>query len=624
MKFKNQIYQRVKEILLLLIFFTSSFIINAQSKDLYSYIKNNKLKDRICFAMYTVNEKKLKLTAQFYPIKNYEPFEATLEIKQQGTWQEIAKTDIIYPGYTAPFSIENWDDTKEVAYRVVYNEKATYEGIIRKNPLDKEDFVMGVLSCNSSFASHGGDISRNDIVDNFKKIKPDLLFFAGDQVYEHSEHLIHWLKFGRDFGDITRNTPTVCITDDHDIGQGNIWGQGGIKSNSRRGVHGGYYMPLEYIKEVERAQTSHLPDPYDPTPINRGIGVYYTDLKWGGISFAILEDRKFKSGLTKVTNQNPDIFKNGPAETLFRKDLNAKKLDIEGLSLLGKRQLNFLEDWTTDWEGSQMKAVLSQTIFAQVSNYTGKSTNEVTQDFDSNAWPQSARNKALSIIRKSFSPMIAGDQHLASFVQHGIDDWGDAGFSFATPAIANLWLRWWKPSKESTIDSKSAKNSPNYTGRFLDGFGNKMTVMAVANPTQNEINKGKLLSTRAAGIGIVKFHKSNRTITFECWPRNVDITNPNSKQYEGWPVTISQTDNFKIKQGYELPLLSINKKNQIVTIRDSYTKELISSIRIKDNKFQPKVLKEGEYDIEIGEENKKTHLYKISSKKKNTEKLEIK
>ncbi|WP_051336297.1 alkaline phosphatase D family protein [Aquimarina latercula] len=623
MKIKNRTHIQLQITLFLVLFLIPFFAIQAQSKDLYSYMAYNKLEDRICFAMYTVHENKLKLTAQFYPIKNYDPFEATLEIKKDGKWLEIAKTDIIYPGYIAPFSIENWDDSREIPYRVVYNEKATYEGIIRKNPIDKEEFVMGVLSCNSSFASHGGDISRNDIVENFKKIKPDLLFFAGDQVYEHSEHLVHWLKFGRDFGDIIRNTPTICITDDHDIGQGNIWGQGGIKSDSRRGVHGGYYMPIEYIKEVERAQTSHLPDPYDPTPIDRGIGVYYTDLKWGGISFAILEDRKFKSGLTEVTNRNPDIFKNGPTETLFRKDINAKKLDVHDATLLGKRQLEFLENWTTDWKDSEMKAVLSQTIFAQVSNYTGKSTNEVTQDFDSNAWPQSPRNKALSIIRKSFSPMIAGDQHLASFVQHGIDDWGDAGFSFATPAIANLWLRWWKPSERARID-KVTNNAPSYTGRFLDGFGNKMTVMAVANPTEDEINKGKLLSTRAAGIGIVKFNKPNRTITFECWERNVDITDPTSKQYLGWPITISQSDNFKIKKGFELPTLLLNKINQVVTIRDSYTKELISSIRVKNNTYQPKVLKKGEYNIEIGEGYKKISIYNISSLKKNKEKLEVK
>ncbi len=35
---------------------------------------------------------------------------------------------------------------------------------------------------------------------------------------------------------------------------------------------------------VQRVQTSHLPDPFDPTPVLQGIGVYYTDLQWGGVS----------------------------------------------------------------------------------------------------------------------------------------------------------------------------------------------------------------------------------------------------------------------------------------------------------------------------------------------------
>jgi len=100
------------------------------------------------------------------------------------------------------------------------------------------------------------------------------VFFSGDQVYDHSQHYLYWLKFGRDFGEIIRNTPTICIPDDHDVGQGNIWGQGGKITESRGGSSGGNYMPVAYVQEVERAQTSHLPDPYDPTPIERGIGVY--------------------------------------------------------------------------------------------------------------------------------------------------------------------------------------------------------------------------------------------------------------------------------------------------------------------------------------------------------------
>ncbi|WP_299839984.1 alkaline phosphatase D family protein [uncultured Tenacibaculum sp.] len=571
-------------------------------------------KDRIAFALYTIHENTLKLTAQFYPIKNVEPFEASLEVFQNNKWKKIAETRIIYPGYTAPFRVENWDDTKELKYRVNHNNTAYYEGILRKNPIDKEDFVMAAFTCNSIYPGHGGDISRNDIIENVKKIKPDLLFFSGDQVYDHSQHYLYWLKFGKDFEEIIRNTPTITIPDDHDIGQGNLWGQGGKKANSRRGISGGYYMPIEYIKEVERAQTSHLPDPYDATPIEQGIGVYYTDLKWGGMSFAILEDRKFKSGLDLVAEKNPDVFPKGSYEAIFNPNVDTKKMDVEGLVLLGERQLKFLEDWTTDWENASMKTVLSQTIFSQVNNYSGKHDRELLADFDTNAWPQTGRNKALSVIRKSFSVMVAGDQHLGSVVKHGVDDFGDAGYSFCTPAIANFWLRWWDPK---TAGANQEKNAPKYTGDFLDGFQNKMTVKAVGNPTLPEIKEGGKLSTRAAGYGIVRYHKKTRNITFECWGRNVNVTDAKSKQYPGWPITIQQSDNYTIKNGYELPRLTISKPAQVVTIHNSETNELISSLRIKGSKYQAKVPKEGLYTITIGEGKNIRILQNIKAKKRN-------
>ncbi|MCL7752647.1 metallophosphoesterase family protein [Polaribacter sp. Z022] len=597
---------------LILCFFTISFL-QAQHLDLP---KNITPKDRIAFALYTVHENTVKLTAQFHPIKNFEPFEATLEIQKNGKWVEKAKTAIQYPGYTAHFRLENWDDTKEAKYRVVHNNKAFYDGIIRKNPIYKDNFILAALTCNSIYPKHGGDIPKTDIVENLKKLQPDLLFFSGDQVYDHSQHYLYWLKFGRDFGEIIRNTPTICIVDDHDVGQGNIWGNGGIKSKDRRGVNGGYYMPVEYVKEVERAQTSHLPDPYDATPIAQGIGVYYTDLNWGGISFAILEDRKFKSGPGRVFKH-----KGKAIDAIFDPTVDTKKFDNPEAKLLGDRQLKFLEDWTTDWENAEMKTVLSQTVFAMVNNYTGKHDREIIADFDTNGWPQTGRNKALSVIRKSFSPMIGGDQHLATFVKHGVDDWGDAGYSFVTPAIANYWMRWWDPKKPGANRDKKA---PYYTGDFLDGFQNKITVKAVANPSSEEIKQGGKLSTRVAGFGVITYNKPNRTITFDCWGRNIDITNPKSKQYKGWPITISQFDNFNPKKAFFLPKLEVSKENQVVTVRKSSSKEVISSVRIKGKKYQPKVLEEGIYDIEIGEGKNQKQFFKILASQKNRKKLKIK
>lgn len=605
---------------LILFSFIISFISNAQNDDLLRLPANIQPKDRICFAMYTVHENTLKLTAQFNPIRNFEAFEASLEIKENGKWVKKAEATIIYPGYTAPFRIENWDDSKEYNYRVNHENKAFYEGIIKKNPIDKDTFVMAALTCNSIYPNHGGDISREDLVNNIKYLNPDLIFFSGDQVYDHSEHYLYWLKFGRDFGEILRNTPSIIIPDDHDIGHGNLWGQGGKKAASRRGISGGYYMSPEYVKEVERAQTSHLPDPFDPTPIEQGIGVYYTDLKWGGMSFAILEDRKFKSGLDEMVKHNPDIFPNGGYEAIFDSTIDTRKLDVPGTTLLGERQLKFLETWTTDWENAEMKSVLSQTTFAMVDNYTGKYDKEIFADFDSNGWPQSGRNKALTVIRKSFSPMISGDTHLGTLFQHGIDNWNDAGYCFATPAIANYWLRWWEPNIEG---ENKLKNAPSYTGEYLDGFKNKITVKAAANPTLPEKKEGGKLSTRAAGFGVVKYNKVARTITFDCWARNVDISNPATKQYPGWPVTISQKDNFKIEKGYELPTLKISKKNQVVTVKNQFTKEVISSIRVNGNSYQPKVLIPGKYYITVGEGIDQKRLQEIEAKQKNKSLIQI-
>ena len=204
-------------------------LINAQNDELLRLPANIQPKDRICFAMYTVHENILKLTAQFNPIRNFESFEASLEIKENGKWVKKAETTIIYPGYTAPFRIENWDDTKEYKYRVNHDNKAFYKGIIKKNPINKDTFVMAALTCNSIYPNHGGDISKDDLVKNIIHLNPDLIFFSGDQVYDHSEHYLYWLKFGRDFGEVLRNTPSVILPDDHDIGHGNLWGQGGKK-----------------------------------------------------------------------------------------------------------------------------------------------------------------------------------------------------------------------------------------------------------------------------------------------------------------------------------------------------------------------------------------------------------
>jgi len=46
---------------------------------------------------------------------------------------------------------------------------------------------------------------------------------------------------------------------------------------------------------VQATQPSYLPDPYDRRPVEQGIGVCFTECNIGGLSIAVIEDRKFKS-----------------------------------------------------------------------------------------------------------------------------------------------------------------------------------------------------------------------------------------------------------------------------------------------------------------------------------------
>ena len=559
----------------------------------------------ICFALYTVNNNIMKMTAQLYPLKENEDRLVRLQVKKNEEWAEIAKADIIEDGWTAHFRVEKWDSAKDFEYRLAHGKDAYYTGLIRKDPVDKETIVVAAFTGNSIYPKQGGNIGKNDIVENLKKIDPDLLFFSGDQVYDHNRHYPYWLKFGRDFGQVIRSTPTITVPDDHDVGQANLWGASGKKSLTVAGHDGGYFKPVEYVKQVERAQTSHLPDPYDPTPIQRGIDVYYTSMNLGRISFAIIEDRKFKSGpqgLVPEMGPRPDHI-NDPS-------YDPKSVDVLGAVLLGERQLKFLRDWGTDWQDADIKAVLSQTIFCGGAHIHGKIGGRLHADMDSNGWPQTGRNKALAEIRRCWAVHIAGDQHLATIFHHGINEWEDACYSFCVPSIANFYLRWWEPLQGG---QNRQPGMPEYTGRFLDGFGNKITCYAAANPSKKP-NGGNKLTTRAAGFGVVLFNKKTREITFQCWPRNVDVKDPKAKQYPGWPKTINQTDNYGRKALAYLPTLKFKGlENPVVQIIDEANGEIVYTLRIKGNTFKPKVFKKGSYTIKTGKDKLEKILTNVKS-----------
>lgn len=560
-------------------------------------------KDIICFALYTVHDETLKLTAQLYPLSSGDPRVARLEVEKDGKWTEIAKADVIEKGWTAPFRVENWDDTQSAKYRVRHGEQAIYEGLIRKNPIDKDEIIVAGFTGNSIMPAHGGDISRQDIIDNVRKIDADVLFFSGDQVYDHTRHYAAWLKFGRDWGAIIKDRPTLTLPDDHDVGQPNLWGESGKISTLRGAADGGYSQPGVYVQEVERAQTSHFPDPADPHKIGQGIGVWFTNLNWGNIDFAILEDRKFKTGPAgRVPKQGPR------PDHINDPNYDPSTVDVPGAVLLGDRQLKFIVAWAQDWQNAKMKVALSQTIFCGGAHIHGGANGRLHADMDSNGWPQSGRNRALESLRKAFAFHYAGDQHLATIFHHGINEHRDAIWSFCVPSIANLYLRWWEPLEPG---SNREPNAPEYTGDHLDGFNNKVTNYAAANPEKKPA--GSVLNTRAAGFGVVRLNTKTREITMECWPRNVDITDSSSQQYPGWPRTISQFDNYNPPSWGKLGQVSFDVEDPVVQLIDAESNEVLYTVRARGKSFTPVAPRGKKFTIKAGKDRPvKTIAEKVS------------
>jgi phosphodiesterase/alkaline phosphatase D-like protein len=605
----------------------------------------------ILFAQHTLSKGIMKMTAQMPPLSEIESQDVHLEIKDNSRiWKKTGTAKIDKLSRTATFRIAGWDNIQDVPYRLSYDlyigsnqqKKYFFEGTIRKDPIRKKEIIVAGFTGNNDLG-----FPNNELVKHVKEHQPDLLFFSGDQIYESVggsgyikepleksclDYLRKWYLYGWEYRELLRDIPTVSIPDDHDVYHGNLWGEAG-KAASKKGDRkdqqdsGGYMQPPEWVNMVERTQTSHLPDPYDPTPVLQGIGVYYTDLLYGGVSFAIIEDRKFKSTPKRFFPKEFEV-RNGWVENSQYRD--PKLLNVTGAQLLDERQMIFLEDWIEDWsDRTWMKVLLSQTIFSTVATLPDSALSDVvvpklrisdkgdypkddvpTQDMDSNGWPKIQRDRVLRILRKGFAIHLAGDQHLGSTIQYGVESWGDASFALCVPSIANYFPRRWFP-KEGPIDWQAgiAKN----LGKFYDGFGNKMTVRAVANPCFTGM-KPSLMYDRAAGYGIIRMNKVTREIEMVNWPRQVDPSQPNAQPYEGWPVRFHQLDNYSRKAVAWLPTLKFkNTINPVVHIFDEKHNALVYALRIKDSEFSPKVFGNGLYRILITHDGKKKELTRIQS-----------
>lgn len=517
----------------------------------------------LLWTMYTLSDSRsdegfvLKLSALTAPLGDEDDHQVELQVNRNGEWSSLGHAELDPDAWTATFRIPHWDATRSVPYRVVYREKQTdggviesdWSGTIRENPTDRP-LRLAALTCQNDYG-----FPYEPVVQNLIRLDPDMLYFSGDQLYEgHGgyglirdpaepailNYLRKFYQFGLSFRDALRNAPTVCIPDDHDVFQGNIWGEGGMKmAEGSTSSKGGYREPARMVNVVHRTCAGHHPDYFDPTPCQQGISVYYGDMVYGGVSFAILGDRQWKSGPEHVETGS------GRADHVRDPEFDTSVLDKPGLKLLGERQEEFLEHWASDWRGHSMKVLLSQTVFAGVATHHGGYDGYLKADLDSGGWPQTARNRAVRILRKSKALHINGDQHLTTLIQYGVDRQRDSNWSFCTPAIAAGYPRWWRPDEIGMEHANRPRHGLDHTGEFLDGFGNRAYVYAVGNPVVGrDRNRYRKAHEKGSGFGMVTIDGQARTYHIESFRFLVDATDGNpGNQFPGWPVTIHQDEN---------------------------------------------------------------------------------
>ncbi len=569
------------------------------------WIQSRPREQTLAFALYTHDNGILKLNAQCFPLLPEEPKSVILDFQINGEWVQQDKQPVLYPGWDVHFRITDWDASRDVPYRLRLGNLSTFEGLIRKDPVDKETIVVASMSCNSPRDRER--FLRTELVENLKQHDPDLLFFAGDQNYTHDEATYGWLQFGVQYAELMQDRPTVCIPDDHDVGHGNLWGEEGLHNPQANSSAPGYAFPASFVNMVQRQQTGHLPDPYDPTPVKQGITVYYTDLTVGGISFAILEDRKFKSGPQNIPKMRPR------QDHINDPDYDRSAIDLPGLKLLGDRQLEFLDSWARNWDGAEMKVALSQTAFCGAVHLHGGKKNRLLADLDCNGWPQSGRNRALRVIRAARAIHLCGDQHLAAVVKHGIDHFGDGPYAFTSPALVNtIYGRWWWPLDEKPgAGAEKISSTLPWVGDYEDGLGNKITMLAYANPqysTNQQLRNDSSRENRGDGYALVRLNKTNGTAVFECWPRFADLSEGDKAQFEGWPVQVSFTENDGRQPVGYLETVSLPVENAVIELTNDETGELVYCYRVPGSKFKAPVFTAGKYTLKAGSDQGDTVL----------------
>ncbi len=590
----------------------------------------------VVFTLYTLSRNKLTLTAHLVPGCLESGAGAVLEIREDGNWVQAGRSRVDSASLLARFRVAGWDSSRDHEFRVrLEGQEPGLEithnpiGIIRKEPFDRERLLLAVLSNHQEegYPHHG-------LVSALKKQNPDLLFFAGNQVFgrpssfwrekfaleeARREYLRQWLLFGWAFSELLKDRPAVILPDTRDFFQTKLWGENGrlVKTDDfpdpvAAQDSGGFLMPPEFIDLVLATQTSHLPEIEGGSASEKDGVPYFREIRYGGLSLAVACDRWFRSAPASIWPEAR--IRNGWA---WNSEFDLKKqASLKQARLLGPAQLKLLRKWAEDWsEGVWMKALLTQSL--RVSLLTlpaGRPGDEAlwqlqplkpgeyppddlpVADFTSGGWPKPDRDETIRILRQAFALHLSGSGGPPAALQYGLEKPGDAVWAFVPPPIvAGPAVRWMPKPVSRTLINKA----PVATGDYEDAFGNKFSLKVITNPFEGEAMRP---GRGSAGYGLVMFDRNERRVMLDCLVRPDNSPDAQYKSYPGWPVAFSQLENDGRQPVAYLPLLQFRGiSDPVIQVVDEKSKEVVYTLRIKGTEFRPPVFRAGNYTIHCGQ-----------------------
>lgn len=491
----------------------------------------------ILWTQYSISDDILRLQVQLAPVP---PSIVRLYVRpeQTNTWifASASKSDPL--SRTALF-VNRWKAYKNinVEYQARLSwggQNAIWEGTIRQQPNNPKGKIrLGVFSCDAGYL-----FPQSQTVKQVTGQNPDVLAFLGDQLYEYMgsfpvvrygpisksmlDFLYKWYHFGWQWREVLKDRPSLILADDHDVFQNNLWGSNGkllLNPTAQLWERGGYVMPVQWVNAVEKCYMGHLPPNPQKIVTPSGIVARFTNVRYGGVDFAILEDRKFKTGPLEIPPKLRSTGGNG--------------------ALLGSDQETFLLNWARNWTGAVMKVALSGTIFAKASTHQESSGKifRAKYSLDSAAWPKLAHDRVVRILGQYNVPSVHGDQHFGVFLKQGVAQYGDGGYAFMVPGLATDFLRGCWPGVSGQIQPSTVSK----TGRFIDDMGNPLDVLGVTNPDYDgpiiDVKYGDSPVTmavkRGSGYGMMVFDKANLAIEVALYR-----VGKSNALFNGFPISV--------------------------------------------------------------------------------------